>query len=249
MLDLSLRAEVSDAAAQALKDEVRAACPQTTTCSGVARGVAGCVCYPEFSARLWLQTGAFPRAEVSRVDLADVTYKDSDSQVSVQKFLESPDRASAGGWSAVVHGDRGSGKTALATLLAKSIMRWETLRYTTRTRSIYYPFVDYRSMCDRTEKSYSREAEKEYLSESMHSSVVVWDDVTPHGALYPRLLSDVKARRAAQKISVIILSDPIDSYDSTDLGSLLGIQRGRVFAHAWTAIGLNGRILTGAGWV
>lgn len=247
MFDFSLRADISDAAAQALRDDVRRECRCEPPCEEITRN-AGCACYPEFSARLWLQTGAFPRAELARADIPDLNYIDPSSATSVARFLATPERAVPGGWSAVIHGDRGSGKTALATVMAKSLMRWATMRYTVRTRSIYYPFTEYRAMCDRTEKSFSRENEKEYLAESMHSTVVVWDDVDLHGAIHPRFVSDVKSRTAALVSSIIVLKDPIDSYELTELGVLLGIQQNQVFAHGWTALGLRGRILQGAGW-
>lgn len=251
MFDFATRYNISGAMVDQLRHQVYDKC--ATPCKDGPSRSTSCACYAEFASRYWLRLGSFPPAVVDFTTLK-ASFGSPVAQDAIDRWLTQPDRARSQGWSAVVAGPPRSGKTSLATHLAKKVMAWEIVQtYSSTTRAIYFTARDYASWLRKMEDFKRTENEVDYYEGALLSSVVVWDDVDPLFANDPRFVADVKKRLAARLPLILVLSQDPALYQGSLLAQLFGYtveQNGeiRMTAAYMMPVLLQGEVMAQTGW-
>lgn len=246
------RAPPESAQNTALKDALRAKCPKLNSCPRIQRD-SDCACYLEFSARYMLTLGCFPARHVSLEDQRwQVSFPDTAD--SIASYEHSIDQALSGGWSSVIHGPTGCGKTALATFLAKIAMKYEIMDAykPDRTRATYFTKQEYKDWQRRLADFRRNPEDLDYMEGALSGSVLIWDDVDPELACDLLFVSDLKKRMGKNLITHVILSQDPKIYAGSPLAAVLDFRASdeglRVGAEAFTSLGLTGRIMVRSGW-
>jgi hypothetical protein len=253
--EFSCRVSVSSTEISAIRQTVRSQCASATVCNELRRS-HDCACYPEFASRYWLRLGGFPAVHTDLTSLG-ISYHDPSHADGVAKFLSSPETARTRGWSALIVGPRGSGKTALLTALAKSVMKWELVNaYSTLlTRAIYFTSRDYTNWLRKLDDFRRTPEEVDYHKGAIGGAVLAIDDITPELARNEKFNADIKSRVDKGLPTYLVIAEDIAAYAGTPLFETIGLEIQNdgayigPFTKAWGITHLHSRVMTQAGWV
>jgi hypothetical protein len=253
--EFSCRFSFKDSEIAAVKQAVRDQCGHRGSCDELRRS-PDCACYPEFASRYWLRLGGFPPLHTDLTSLG-ISYYDPAHADGVSKFLSNPEFARTRGWSAFIIGPRGSGKTALITALAKSVMKWELVHAysTTTTRAIYFTSRDYINWMRKLDDFKRTADEIAYHQGALEGAVLAIDDISPELARNEKFNADLKFRIDRGLPTYLAVAEDVSAYAGTPLLETVGIEVQNdgsytgPFTKAWGVAHLHSRVMTTAGWV
>lgn len=250
VFDFATRCSIPGSTVDAIRSTVYSGCKSPCQ-DGMVRS-PDCACYREYAGRYWLRLGSFPAGAVDRVDVK-VQFADPTIADSVDRFMADPEQARKRGWSSVITGPPRSGRTSLATQLAKTVVSWEIVSaYTRSTRAVYFTARDYASWLRKMDDFRRTEEEVDYYEGALDSAVVVWDDIDPIFANDSKFVADVRKRLLSNLPTHIVLSADPALYVGSQLGVSLGLTCDgdlRVTAPSVLPISLTSEILSSSGWV